>query len=81
MWASILEKRLMTLQEVEIRFKLRTKTGIPKTDTKRESVTGFYLHTARNIIDFVPPGREQSLALTKLEESWLHSLTACERAS
>ncbi len=35
---------------------------------------------ARGIRDYVPPGREQALALTKLEEAMMWAIAGIERA-
>jgi hypothetical protein len=67
------------LEEVKERFKIRSSTNIIECDNMRSLVTGQFLVTATMVVETLPPGREQSLALTKLEESWLHSLSAFER--
>ncbi|KKK88213.1 hypothetical protein LCGC14_2745460 [marine sediment metagenome] len=41
----------------------------PKTGPKHDRVRELLLETAAQLVDIVPDGREQSVAVTKLEEA------------
>lgn len=51
----------------------------PEVATLMDDVTERFVHLAHYIVDNVPAGREQSTALTKLEECSMHTKAAIAR--
>ncbi len=70
---------VVLLAEIKERFKLRSSTNIIECDNLRGMITHQFLVSATMLVEILPPGREQSMALTDLEKGWLHAISALER--
>lgn len=62
------DNRLATVADLENRFRFHP----PRTDQRaadHQSLRAGHMRLAELIVEVVPPGREQALALTKVEEA------------
>lgn len=64
--------------DVAHRFAYHAATG--KTAPMHDATRRLYDELAGYVVDFIPPGRHQSLALTALQESmmWANAAIACD---
>ncbi len=69
----------MDIEEVNRRFTKRQNHPNPDVNSLLEIIWGQFRLMAIKIIEIVPPGREQSLAITSLEESLFWAQAQIER--
>ena len=70
----------MSTQRDEILNRFRFHPATPETGPVHDSVRAVFADTAAFVLDNVPPGRHQSLALTALQEAmlWANTSVACD---